>query len=173
MPGWQFLPRDTNGNCEFIIGDYFDTAVYGEYTTAGFTRDCKARARFLLGTGGGLDLRGKLVLERTTIARGTATVALDFDSSQCIDIAPTATAVSFFTTNTSGTITGAGTRYEQRVFTTSKENHVLARGQKRSYAVKSTYVEARRSGSRVNLPPVRSGELRNKKRSDCAQEFHF
>jgi hypothetical protein len=21
MPGWQFLPRDTNGNCEFIIGD--------------------------------------------------------------------------------------------------------------------------------------------------------
>jgi hypothetical protein len=116
MPGWQFLPRDTNGNCEFIIWDYFDTAVFGEYTTARFTWNCKARARFLLGAGGGLDLRGKLVLERTTTAPGTATVALDFNSSQCVDIAPTATAVSFYTTNTTGTITGASTNYEQRVF---------------------------------------------------------
>jgi len=116
MPGWQFLPRDTNGNCEFIIWDYFDTAVYGDYTTARFTWDCKARARFLLGAGGGLDLRGKVVLERTTLAPGTAAVALDFNSSQCVDITPTAASVSFYTTNTSGTITGASTNYEQRVF---------------------------------------------------------
>ncbi len=114
MSGWNFMARNTNGNTEMVIWDYFDFDTVGP--GGGLNRfnyaASKPRFRFLLGTGGGLDMRGKLVLERTAPAVSGTNIALDFNSSQCIDLSPGGTELTFYTTNT----TGQSTNFEQRVF---------------------------------------------------------
>ena len=95
-----------------VIWDYFETALAGGQWSPFNWAASKARARFLLGTAGGFDLRGKMVLERQASNPGGSAVALDFGAAQCMDLSPFATNISFFTTNR----TEQGTNYEQRIF---------------------------------------------------------
>jgi hypothetical protein len=60
----------------------------------------------------GWNFRGKLVQERTARSIGTATYALDFNQSVCIDLAAAVTNVTFYTTNS----TGSPTNYETHTF---------------------------------------------------------
>jgi hypothetical protein len=71
--------------------------------------------------GNGWEFRGRLIQEQGQIS-GTANCALDFGSAYCVTITPSASSLSFFTTNR----TGATTNYEHRVFVIRSGTNAIA-----------------------------------------------
>jgi hypothetical protein len=107
-PAYALIATDTNGSAAFRFYDYFDPATYDQANWG----PSKRRLDILLGPSGGLDFRGKLIVERQVDTNNSATYALDFGRSQCIDVKLAASTVTFYTTNA----TGSATNFEERTF---------------------------------------------------------